>query len=257
MNLRVENLSFSYGRRKVLDDVSFCAESGELLSILGPNGVGKSTLFRCILGRLRNYTGRILVDDEDIRKLSQREMAKRLAYIPQIHSPAFSYTVQDIVLMGTARQLSAFAQPGKQQVVKAMEALERVGMQHLAQRDYTCLSGGEQQLTMIARALAQDADILVMDEPTSALDYGNQLRILQLVRNLTRDGYAVLLSTHNPQHALTYATRILALADGKVAALGAPEDVLTCELVKRLYGVKVGFCDTENGRVIVPEAGKA
>jgi len=154
--------------------------------------------------------------------------------------------------MGTARQLSPFAQPGRAQVERAMQALERVGAAHLCQRDFTRLSGGEQQLVLVARALAQQAEILVMDEPTSALDYGNQLHVLHLVRALAQEGYAVLLSTHNPQHALSYATHVLALCGGSVAAFGAVDDVLTRELVARLYGVDVLFETIGSERVIVP-----
>jgi len=252
VKLEVRNLSFAYGEHRVLEDVSFTLDKGEFLSVLGPNGVGKSTLFRCILGRLEGYGGTITSGGDDLKTMPRREAARRMAYIPQIHTPTFSYTVLDTVLMGTARQLSPFAQPGKAQVDQAMTALERVGAAHLAQRDFTRLSGGEQQLVLLARALAQQAEILVMDEPTSALDYGNQLRVLKLVRELAGEGYGVLLSTHNPQHALTFATRTLALCGGRVAALGNPEDVLTPELMKTLYGVDVVFAETAAGRVLVP-----
>ena len=252
MILSVENLSFSYTRRPVLQDVSFAAKKGELLSILGPNGVGKSTLFRCILGSLEGYSGRICVDGRDIRTLPHRERARRMAYIPQIHRPTFGYTVLDTVLMGTTRQLSPLQQPGREQVDMARSALERVGVSHLAERNFAHLSGGEQQLVLIARALAQQSDILIMDEPTSALDYGNQFRVLQQVRALSREGYTVLLSTHNPQHALTFAHRVLALQDGSVAALGPSGDVLTPDLLRRLYGVDTALADTPGGPVIVP-----
>jgi len=252
VNLSVQNLSFSYGERQVLSDISFTLEKGEFLSVLGPNGVGKSTLFRCILGLLHGYSGKITSDGEELSSMSKRELSRRIAYIPQINKPAFGYTVLDMVLMGTTRQLSPFAQPHRAQIEQAMDALERVGAKHLSERDFTHLSGGEQQLVLIARAIAQQAGILVMDEPTSALDYGNQLRVLKLVRELAGEGYAVLLSTHNPQHALTFATRILALSGGRVAALGAPQDVLTREIVSSLYGVEVAFADTQGGRVLVP-----
>ena len=252
MNLSVQNLSFSYGERQVLSDISFTLEKGEFLSVLGPNGVGKSTLFKCILGLLNGYSGKITSGGEELSSMSKRELSRRIAYIPQINRPAFGYTVLDMVLMGTTRQLSPFAQPNRAQVMQALAALERVGAAHLAERDFTHLSGGEQQLVLIARAIAQQAAILVMDEPTSALDYGNQLRVLNLVRELSKEGYAVLLSTHNPQHALTFASRILALAGGRVAALGAPQDVLTRDIVSSLYGVDVTFADTEGGRVLVP-----
>ena len=256
MSLQIEHLSFAYREHRVLKDISFSLNLGEFLSVLGPNGVGKSTLFRCILGLLDGYTGSITSHGENLASMSRREMSRRIAYIPQLHSPPFSYTVLDSVLMGTTRQLSVFAQPRKEQVRQAMEALERVGAAHLAERDFSRLSGGEQQLTLIARAIAQQAEILVMDEPTSALDYGNQLRILQLVCDLSREGYAVLISMHNPQHALTFSSRILALMDGSVAAEGKPEDVLTAELIRKLYGVEVEFAHTQGGRVLVPVIGE-
>ena len=255
MSLAVEALSFSYGSRAVLHDVSFEANAGELLSVLGPNGVGKSTLFRCILSSLDGYGGRILLDGEDVRSLSLRQRAKRMAYIPQIHRPTFGYTVLDTALMGTSRQLSAFQQPRREQMDIALAALERVGIAQLAQRNFAHLSGGEQQLVLIARAVAQQSDTLIMDEPTSALDYGNQLRVLQQVKELSREGYTVLLSTHNPQHALTFADRVLALRDGTVEAFGAAESVLTPELIERLYGVEVTMTDTPAGSVIIPLTG--
>lgn len=252
MSLSVENLSFSYGKAPVLRDVTFTAEKGELLSVLGPNGVGKTTLFRCMLGTLTPASGRVTVDGCDLTALPPRERARRIAYIPQIHPATFGYTALDTVLMGAARQLNAFQQPGAAQMRQAEEALEQVGAAHLRERSFTHLSGGEQQLVLIARALAQHAEVLMMDEPTSALDYGNQLRILQMVRRLAAQGYTVVLSTHNPQHALTFAHRLLVLQGGTSAALGRPADVLTPELMASLYGVQVDFLDTASGAVLAP-----
>ena len=252
MNLEVRHLSFSYGAHKVLKDISFDLQPGEFLSVLGPNGVGKSTLFRCILGLLTDYQGEILSDGESLKHMPRREMARRIAYIPQINRPTFGYTVLDTVLMGTTRQVSMFSQPGREQIAAARKALERVGAAHLTERDFSFLSGGEQQLVLVARAIAQQAEILIMDEPTSALDFGNQLRILQLVKELAGEGYGVLLSTHNPQHALSFATRILALSDGKVAALGKADEVLTPALVKQLSHVDVTFTQTQGANVLVP-----
>ena len=252
MSLSVENLSFSYDKTPVLRDVTFTAEKGELLSVLGPNGVGKTTLFRCVLGTLTPSSGRVTVGGCDLTALPPRERARRIAYIPQIHPATFGYTVLDTVLMGAARQLNAFQQPQAAQLRQAEEALEQVGAAHLRERNFAHLSGGEQQLVLIARALAQRAEVLVMDEPTSALDYGNQLRILQMVRRLAAQGYTVVLSTHNPQHARTFAHRLLVLHDGTAAALGRPADVLTPALMEKLYGVQVDFLDTVSGAVLVP-----
>lgn len=254
MNLTVESLSFSYGPRNILHDVSFEAHPGEFLSVLGPNGVGKSTLFRCILGSLPRYQGRICADGTDLRTLSQKEMAKHIAYIPQVHRPTFGYTVLDTVLMGTTRMLSPFAQPGEAHIRIARDAMTQIGVDHLADRDFTYLSGGEQQLVLVARAIAQQADILIMDEPTSALDYGNQIRVLQKVKELSRQGYTVLLSTHNPQHAMSFADRILALAGGTVAACGAPNETLTPALMETLYQIQVDFIETASGTMLMPKA---
>ena len=256
MKLSVERLSFSYGGgRTVLDDVSFRAEEGQLLSVLGPNGVGKSTLFRCMLGLLSGYTGAIRLDGADTRPMPARQIAHRVAYIPQMHYPAFNYSVFDMVLMGTTHTMGAFGTPGEKQRRAAEAAIERMGISHLAGRSYLRLSGGEQQMVLIARALAQQSPVLMMDEPTASLDYGNQHRVLSCVRALAhRDGYTVILSTHNPQHALTYADAILALHGGRVLTHGAPGVVLTAQALKTLYGVDVCMADTPAGRVILPMA---
>lgn len=255
MSLSVQHLCFSYGKQAILRDVSFAVQPGELLAVLGANGAGKSTLFRCILGALPDYSGVISVNDTDLRRLSARELAKYIAYIPQSHRPTSGYTVLDTALMGLSRQIGTFSQPRGEHTALALSALSRLGIADLADRDFSRLSGGEQQLVLIARAITQQADVMVMDEPTSSLDYGNGLRVLQQVKELTKQGYTVLLSTHNPQHALSFADRVLALHDGEVAAFGAAEEVLTPALLEKLYHVRTAFAETENGTVIVPQTG--
>lgn len=256
MSLTVQSLSFSYGKHDVLHQVSFAAQAGELLAILGPNGVGKTTLFKCILGLERRYTGKILTDDADLAALSPRERAHRVAAIPQAHPLSFRYSAFDMVLMGTSHTLSPFAVPGERERALAQEAMERVRIWPLRERPFDHLSGGEQQLVFIARALAQQAKILLMDEPTSSLDYGNRLLVLGVARDLARAGYTVLLSTHDPQHALWFADRALALQEGLVLALGAPREVVTPDLLWKLYGRRFELVDTLQGPVLVPkEAG--
>ena len=251
--LTVQNLRFSYGRAPVLKDVAFSLKEGELVFLLGANGAGKSTLFSCILGHLPGWQGSIRVQDADTRTLTPKELARRISYIPQSHHPTFSYPALDMVLMGTSHSLPLFASPGPRERKTAMDAMAQVGISGLAQRDFLSLSGGEQQMVLIARALAQQGRILLMDEPTSSLDYGNQTRVLSMTRNLARQGYAILLSCHNPQQALLYADRVIALHDGKIVADGRPEEVITPELVQLLYQVPVQFVHTNHGSLLAPD----
>ena len=222
MSIEVKNLRFRYGARPVIGDVSFTAEKGELLAVLGPNGVGKSTLFRCLLGFLKPVSGEILVDGKELGAYSRRELAKKIAYIPQSHTPAFDHTVLDSVLMGMTAQLCVFEQPGQAQREKAMQMLRALGIEKLSSRGCMKISGGERQLMLLARALVQDASMLIMDEPTANLDYGNSCN-----------------------QAFSYATKVLALKDGGVMAVGAPEAVLTEDVLSRLYGIPVARCEME------------
>ena len=254
MSIEVKNLSFSYADRQVLRNISFTARSGEFLSILGPNGAGKSTLFRCMLGLLSGYTGTVTVDGIDSRSFSVRETAKHIACIPQSSRPIFNYSVFDIVLMGRTSSLSAFRSPGREDREICRWALEKVGISQLALRCFHRLSGGEQQLVLIARALAQKAPVLMLDEPTSSLDFGNQLRALEQARALAREGDTVIQTTHHPEQSYMYSDRILALQDGRVLKEGTPAEVLTEDTIRSLYGVDVEvvrlFHDT--ARICIP-----
>lgn len=239
MSLDVKDLSFSYGSHQVLHGVTFAAKEGENMTLLGPNGVGKSTLFRCILGLLPGYTGEVLLHGRPLRGLRAAALARHIAYVPQSHYPSFNYSVQDMVLMGTTAQVGSLFSPGTAQKQASREALERLGIAHLRHRGYMHISGGERQLVLIARALAQNARVLVMDEPTANLDYGNSLRVLEQIRTLAAEGYTILQSSHNPDHAFLFAHRVLALQAGRVAACGPPAEVLTPALIRDLYGVDV------------------
>lgn len=251
MSIEVKDLCFSYGEREVLHSVSFRAEAGEFLSILGPNGVGKSTLFRCVLGLLRDYTGSITVEGRDAKTLSIREAAKLIAYIPQSSHPAFNYSVRDIVLMGTTSGLGTFSTPKKEDARRVDEALEKIGISHLADRCFHRISGGERQLALIARALVQRAPVLMLDEPTASLDFGNQLLVLNCARELACEGYTVIQTTHNPEQSFMFSDRILALRGGRVLTEGRPRDVLTSDTMRQLYGVEVEVSSLFDDRVRV------
>ena len=254
MSIEVRNLSFSYGSHEVLHDINVDIPDGTLVNVLGPNGVGKSTLFRCILGLNSGYTGTILVNGHDIRTLSIRERASEISYIPQSHAPVYDYEVLDVVLMSTGADLGMLRTPGARHMKRAYQALERIGIDHLAHRTYTQISGGEQQLVLVARALAQNAKTIIMDEPTSALDYGNTIRVLSCVRQLARAGLSILQSTHQPDQAFLYADRTLVISEGTVRAYGPPKEVITSELVSELYhvDVEVNSLYGDKVRVCVP-----
>ena len=254
MSVQVSDLSFSYGERRVLRGVSFEAPSGALVSILGKNGAGKSTLFRCMLGLLRHYEGSVIIDGEDIRTLSAGQLSRRIAYIPQLNYPAFSYSVLDMVLMGASGG-RMFSVPGKKEEGMALAALARLGMEEFANRDYFRLSGGERQLVLIARALAQQSSILVLDEPTSALDYGNQMLVMNRLRELVQSGYTVIQSTHNPEQAYLFSDMLLAMKDGRMIASGRPQDVLDAALIQEVYGTQASVISLagDKVRVCVPE----
>ncbi len=255
MGISVNHLKFSYGKHPVLKGIEFQLQEGNLVCVLGKNGAGKSTLFRCMLGLLTGYQGEIRVEHENIKDLTQQQMAQKMAYIPQTHRAVYSFPVRDMILMGTTASLKNFENPGPHQREMVERAMEQVKITELADRMVNELSGGEQQLVLIARALAQQTKILVMDEPCSSLDYGNQIRLMQAMKKLAEEGYLVIQSTHNPEHAFLFANQTLALLEGKVAGLGTPQEVLTEELLERMYGIPLKLYEVgkENARVCIPK----
>ena len=239
MSIDVKELCFSYESNDVLRHVSFSAREGELMAVLGPNGVGKSTLFGCMLGFLRPSAGEITIGGRPLTSFTNTELAREIAYIPQSVAPAFNYTVLDMVTMGMTNQIGLLHAPGQEHKEKAMAALESLGIAGLASRGCNQISGGERQLMLLARALVQKARLLIMDEPTANLDYGNSYRVMQRIRTLGEQGYTVIFSTHEPNHAFRYADQVLALKGGKVLTKGRPAEVLTEEVLSALYSIRV------------------
>lgn len=238
--VEISDLSFGYPRDgHRLRNVSLTIHETEVCCLLGPNGAGKTTLLRCLLGLLTPDRGTIRVLGTDIAELSARQLARSVAYVPQNTTTPFPFTTLDIAVMGRTPHLGVTATPSAADRRAALEQLEQFGIGHLAQRSFALLSGGERQLTLLARALVQEAPVLILDEPTAALDYGNEVRILQVVSELARAGRSVLMTTHQPAHALTYANRAVLMRDGVVVADGAPNDVVTSERLSDLYSVPI------------------
>jgi len=236
----IRDLHFAYKNgREILKGINLELTYGNLVSILGKNGAGKSTLFKCMLGLVKNYSGEILIDGEDVKSISAKQLAGKVAYIPQSHFPSFNYSVLDMVLMGTANQISGIGSPGNRHIESAEKALARVGISELRDRGYAQISGGEQQLVLMARAIVQDARIWMLDEPLASLDYGNQIRVLNQLKDLSRDGYLIIQSIHNPGQAYRYSDNVIALSDGIIIKYGKPEEVISAELINTLYNIDI------------------
>ena len=240
MNLRVERLSFGYrGLATLLNDISFSVGHGESLCLLGPNGTGKTTLLRCLLGMNAGSSGSISIDGRELRRIARKDLARLVAYVPQSMSSSFPFSVFDMVLMGRNPHLGRFSVPSELDGEAVVAALARLGIDRLRDRPFNKISGGEQQLTLIARALAQESRILVLDEPTASLDYGNQIRILKIINELKDAGFTVLMTTHCPDHAFLSATRVAIIKDGRIVADGTPDQIITSSNMSELYAADI------------------
>lgn len=241
--LELKSLSCGYDTREVLHDISFCANTGEVLCLLGPNGVGKSTLFKTILGFIKAKGGHVLFDGEDMREWPRKRYGQTIGYIPQSHTPSFAFTVFEVVLMGRTPFLSGISSVGKEDEEIVHDALSQLGIDHLAQRNYTELSGGERQMVLVARALAQQPTFVMMDEPTASLDLGNQTRVLERICSLSDAGYGVIMTTHDPNQAFLLDSNVICILDKDNILQGRARDVLTEEHLKSLYGTNVCLGD--------------
>ena len=253
MKLTVQNGTFSYrrGAEPIFRDVNFSVDSGEILAILGPNGAGKTTLLRCVTGMLRWKTGDSYLDGEPIRGMGAGELWSRMAYVPQAKSASSAYTAFETVLLGRSAHLGPFATPGKRDLEKAREAMAMLGIEALAEKKCSAMSGGELQMVLIARALASEPQVLILDEPESNLDFKNQLIVLDAMTRLAGSGMTCVFNTHYPAHALQRSSKALILSKGGGYKFGNTAAVVTEDAIREAFGVEavIGTLPTPLGEV--------
>ena len=249
--LAARNLGIGYPSHPIVHGISFAIEAASVTCVLGPNGVGKTTLFKTMLGLLRPLAGSIEIDGRDVTTSPRQDVARALAYVPQQHPMNFNYSVIDLVVMGRTVHLGPFSQPGRQDYALAQDALERLGISDLAERDSTRLSGGQRQLVYIARALAQEARMMIMDEPTANLDLANRTRVADTIRKVASSGVAVIISTHDPEQALEIAGHVIMFDRAGHCEFGTPDDVMSADRLSTLYGVDLFREVAPSGRMLV------
>ncbi len=241
--LDVNNAAFSYDHHHIFRDICFQVGAGDIMCLLGPNGCGKTTLLDCILGVLKLDSGSIRFGAKDARTLQSHEIARIISYVPQHHTRHFSYSVLDVILLGRTAYTPFYASPTKKDIRIAESILSDMGLMELRDRDYTTLSGGESQLVLIMRALAQETPVIIMDEPTAHLDFRNELQVLETMVNLVRErGISIVMATHFPNHAFYLENngipvKVALMENGLISHYGHPADVLNCENIQKVYGI--------------------
>jgi iron complex transport system ATP-binding protein len=250
VRIQAEDITFSYSpdtAKAVFRNISLTVQSGDVFCLLGPNGTGKSTLLKCLSNLLHIQQGCIRLNGRNLSEFRLTEVAKQIGYVPQGLTSAFPFRIKDIIIMGRAPHLSILSSPSRADMEIAYKAMETVGVAHLAERPCNSVSGGEWQLTLIARSLVQEPQILLLDEPTSHLDMGNQIKILQVIRDLAAKGMTILMATHFPDHAFLVANSVAILDNGRIAFQGTPDEVITEANMKKTYGVNVRVVRMEEG----------
>ena len=256
MILKAENISFSYspGGRQILSDVSLTLGEGEIMTILGPNGAGKSTLLNLLAALNTPTSGKVYLCGRNAAELRPREIASVLSYVPQSHTPAFAYTVFDFVLMGRAPRVGILEKPKAEDFEVVRSVLDELGITELSDKPYTEISGGERQQATIARALVQQPKAILFDEPTAHLDYGNQLKTLRVIKALREKGYAVIITTHTPDHAIMLGGTTAILDRTGHLSVGDSESMITEDRLRELYSadLMLKYIDSVGRKVCIP-----
>jgi iron complex transport system ATP-binding protein len=251
--ISVSGLCFSYGLGFELRDISLTVERGNVTVLLGPNGCGKTTLLKCMNALLTPGEGKVQINGKDVFSMGRGELARLVGFVPQSHTPSFPYSVVDVVLMGRVSCMSIFQQPSSSDYAKAENALKVVGLSALKERPYTEISGGERQLALIARAIAQEPEALLLDEPTAHLDFKNQYMVLGMVKKVARErGIAVVMSLHDPNQAMQFSDCLVLINAGRIFSMGRPEDVVSPESIRELYGIDTDVIYHGGRKLIMP-----
>ncbi|MCS7103666.1 MAG: ABC transporter ATP-binding protein [Candidatus Korarchaeum sp.] len=251
VRILIKDLIFSYKHGFSLKNITLDVKNKEIITLLGPNGSGKTTLLKCINKLLVPQVRCLYIDGKDIIKMKQNDLAKLVGYVPQTHHPVFPYSVYEVILMGRAPHIPTFQQPSEADFVKVNEILETIGLYDIKERPYTELSGGERQLVLIARALVQEPQVLLLDEPSAHLDFRNQLLVLRTIKKIVKQrDITVIMSLHDPNLALLFSDRVVLMKNGEIVACGVPDKVITPENIKDVYGVDVKVI-REGGRKFV------
>jgi len=249
MKLTVTGAEFSYDKNRTAGfrNINFTLQTGEFMCILGPNGCGKTTLLKSINRLIRLARGSVEIDGRNVADLPRPEIARIIGYVPQLHQPAFPFTVLEVVLMGRAPHLGPFSSPKREDIAIADVAIETMGISPLRDKPYTQLSGGERQLVVFARVLAQKPSLILLDEPTSHLDFSNQVRLLTTVARLSATGIPIIMTSHYPDHAFMVSNKVALMKNGQIIDVGTPDEVVTENNLAKVYGMKVKVISLGDG----------
>ena len=253
MKIEVRNLGYKYPKTRhfILRNINFILDQGDIVSILGPNGAGKTTLLNCLVNLLTVTEGSIYLDEKPVSKVSRKEIAKKIGYVPQFHDAIYAYTVLEFVTMGRTPYINVLTSPSKKDTALAYEAIIAMGIEHLTHKNYIHLSGGEKQQVMLARTLAQNPAVIMLDEPTNHLDYGNQIRTLGMLKELSAKGYTIIMTTHNPDHALMMDGRAAIVDFKQVFHFGSNKEILTEKTLKSIYRLDLELLELQGkGRTV-------
>ena len=246
MNISAKDIHLSYGEKEILKGVDIHSEIGEFVGLIGPNGSGKSTLLKCIYRILKPNAGQVFLDEEELRAMSIKESARKMGVVAQHNYYNFEFTVREVVMMGRAPHKKALERDNAKDYEIVEEALKTVGMEGFAQRSFSTLSGGEQQIVILARALAQQTPCLILDEPTNHLDITHQLQLMRIVKNLSA---TVISAIHDLNIAAMFCDRIYALKEGRIIAQGTPREVLTEDFIRQVYQVDAEIAKDSSGQM--------